>query len=335
MNKNLLLTGLFSISLIYSIAQAPKGISMEDYQKAKSFVITDLNNDTYVKFDNTFILDRYEAKKPYFITGDDGNKKRIDLYSLYTKGDDNALGTLIYYTTEKGKLYTALLPNNFTEGKVWEKYFEDIHAIDKVEPNYVLKLSYVLSKEYSYQGYKSTLKGKEIDRSEAGTYGNDICFPGHEMVALANGESKTLAEVKAGDEVITVDPVTHKSKTVKVMGLIEHEAKNYAITHLTLIATKETKSKGGTEVLMQVQEIEATPNHPVTTNNGIINIGAVNEGDKFICLQKNSAQYKTYTVWKKEEKANGVQKVYNIEAEGGSTFIINGVMVMQKQQANN
>ena len=335
MTKKLLLTGLLSLTLLYSIAQAPKGISMEDYQKAKSFVISDLDNDTYVKFENAYILDRYEGKKPYFITGDDGNKKRIDLYSMYSKGDENALGTLIYYTTEKGKLYTALLPNNFTEGKVWEKYFEDIHAIDKEEPNFVLKLSYVLSREYSYQGYKATLKGNEIDRSEAGTYGNDICFPGHELVALANGKTKTLSEVQAGDEVVTVDPVTHQSKTVKVMGLVEHEAKNYAITHLTLIATKETQSKNGTHVLMQVQEIEATPNHPVTTNNGIKNIGSVNEGDKVICIDKITEEYKTYTVWKKEEKANGVQKVYNIEAEGGSTFIINGVMVMQKQQANN
>jgi len=30
------------------------------------------------------------------------------------------------------------------------------------------------------------------------------------------------------------------------------------------------------------------------------------------------------------EKANGLQPVYNIEAAGGRTFIVNGVLVMQK-----
>jgi hypothetical protein len=37
-------------------------------------------------------------------------------------------------------------------------------------------------------------------------------------------------------------------------------------------------------------------------------------------------------VWGREESAGGVQPVYNIVADGGSTFIMNGVMVRQKSQ---
>jgi hypothetical protein len=37
-----------------------------------------------------------------------------------------------------------------------------------------------------------------------------------------------------------------------------------------------------------------------------------------------------YIVWDKNEAAGGMQPVYNIVAGGGSTFIMNGVMVMQK-----
>ncbi len=238
MNKNILLFGVLFVT-VNCFAQTPKGITMDQYLKAKTFMIKDLDNDTYVKFDNnTFVLDRYEGRKPYFVTGDDGMKKRIDWYSLLAKADGSALGTMIYYTNEKGKLYVACVLNSSADGKVWNRYFEDIHAIDKEEKLFVLKLSYILSREYSFQQYKSSLKGKEIDRSEAGTYGNDICFPGDEEVAMANGDKKLLSEIKPGDQVISIDPVTYKPAILHVKKLTVHETKNYAITHLTLIQTK-------------------------------------------------------------------------------------------------
>lgn len=331
MNKNVLLFGLLFFT-VSCFAQTLKGITMEQYLKAKTFIIKDLDNDTYVKFDNnTFVLDRYEGRKPYFVTGDDGMKKRIDLYSLLAKADGSALGTIIYYTNEKGKLYVACLPNSSADGKVWNKYFEDIHAIDKEEKLYVLKLSYILSKEYSFQQYKSSLKGKEIDRSEAGTYGNDICFPGNEEVAMANGEKKMLSEIKPGDKVITLDPVTHKPAIVNVKKLTVHETKNYAITQLTLIHTKLITTGTSHNVCISSRQLEATPNHPVMTKTGIKNIGNVQEGEKVLCKNIQTGNYEAFTVWNKTEKANGMQKVYNIDADAGSTFIINGVMVMQKQ----
>lgn len=331
MNKSFPLIWLFLFSVVFSMAQMPKGITMEQYQKAKTFVIKDLDNDTYVKFDNnSYVLDRYEGRKPYFITGDDGLKKRIDLYTLAAKADGSILGTIIYYTNEKGKLYVACLPNASADGKVWERYFEDIHAIDKEEKFFVLKLSYMLSKEYSFQHYKSSLKGKEIDRSEAGTYGNDICFPGDEEVAMANGEKKLLSEIKAGDQVISVDPVTHQPAVVNVKNLTVHEAKNYAITHLTLISATERETVAAREVQLSSMQLEATPNHPITTKSGIKNMGSVSEGEEVYCMNTKTGKYEAFTVFDKTEKAQGIQKVYNIDADAGSTFIINGVMVMQK-----
>src|SRR3954465_5274298 len=83
----------------------PRPLTMEEYEKAKTFEIKDLDKDTYVKFDNVYILDRYEAKKPYFITGDDGLKKRIDLYKLIAKTGMQELGLMIFYTNEAGKVY--------------------------------------------------------------------------------------------------------------------------------------------------------------------------------------------------------------------------------------
>ena len=323
---------LVSVMTLFAGAQMPTGMTMAQYDKAKTFIIKDLDNDTYVKFDNnTYVLDRYEGKKPYFITGDDGMKKRIDLYSLTSKADGNLLGTVIYYTNEKSKLYVSCLPNVSSDPKVWNKYFEDIHAIDKEEKFFVLKLSYILSKEYSFQQYKSSLKGKEIDRSEAGSYGTDICFPGDEEVAMADGTKKLLSNIKPGDKVISIDPDTKQSTVVNVKDLMVHEARNYAITHLTLIHSNERNTLAGTEVQLFSRELEATPNHPVTTKAGLKNIGSVKEGEEVLCRNAATGVYEAFTVVEKTEKAQGVQKVYNINADAGNTFIINGVMVMQKQ----
>src|ERR1700750_885813 len=87
-----------------------RALTMAEYDKAKTFSIGDLDKDTYVKFENAYILDRGGFGKPYFITGDDGKKKRIDLYKLILKEGRQELGTVIYYTTEKGKRYVAVLP---------------------------------------------------------------------------------------------------------------------------------------------------------------------------------------------------------------------------------
>ncbi len=303
--------------------------SIDEYEKAKTFKVKDLDNDTYVKFENTYVLDRYESRKPYFITGDDGQKKRVDLYRLLLRENKQELGTLIFYTNEKGVLYQACLPNFRAGAKVWEKYFEDIHAIDKTEPNFVLKLSYVLSKEFGFQLYKAANHGKDISR-EAGTYGMDICFPGDMEVQMWDGSKKVLREIKKGDRVITIDPVSRQSASVEVTNLVAHEAKNYAITRLVLLSVTENQSGEGMQVRLLAKQLNATPNHPLLTTTGEKKTGDVKEGDEILCLNKVTGIYNRYKVWSKTEQAGGVQKVYNIETKAGSTFVMNEVMVLQK-----
>lgn len=333
MRKSILLAVLLCGSLHYVQAQtstgvAPRTLKMEEYEKAKTFIIKDLDNETYAKFDNAWILDRYEMRKPYYITGDDGMKKRIDLYKLIAKDGMQELGTVIYYTTEKGKVYIAVLPGFTADAKIWEKYFEDIHAIDKEEKFYVLKLSYILSKELSFQLYKSMNQGKDT-KAESATYGNDICFPGNEEVAMADGSKKLLSTVKTGDQIVTVDPATNHTTVTAVKALVTHEAKNYAITQLLLLSAKEQATAAGVEIKLTSKVLQATPNHPMLTVAGRKKIGEVVAGDQIVCLD-DQQHYQTFTVYNKTENAGGIQKVYNIVADGGSTMVMNNVMVMQK-----
>lgn len=308
---------------------APRVLTAEEYAKARTFKVKDLDNDTYVKFENTYVLDRYEMRKPYFITGDDGLKKRIDLYKLIAKEGMQELGAMIYYTNEKGTLYTAVLPGFRADAAIWEKYFEDIHAIDKEEKNFVLKLSYVLSKEFGFQLYKSANQGKNL-KAESATYSNNICFPGTLAVTMANGATKALKDIRPGDQVLTIDPVSRQANTVTVKELVAHEAENYAITSLLVAATREQVTANGTEVQMSSRVLQATPNHPMMTAAGKKPIGQISEGEQIICQDENTHTYQSFTVYNKTETAGGVQPVYNMVVDGGSTFMMNGVMVLQK-----
>lgn len=329
--KAITLSIALSASVLYSFGQdkPARSLSLEEYEKAKAFVVKDLDNDTYVKFENLYVLDRYESRKPYFITGDDGKKKRIDIYKLLAKEGMADLGVMVFYTNEAGKVYKAVMPGFTADAKVWNKYFEDIHAIDKQEANFVLKLSYVLSKEFGFQLYKAANAGKDL-RQESGTYGNDICFPGSMQVSMADGGTRALETIQPGDRIVTVDATTQLAKVVTVKELTTHAASNYALTQLTLLGVQETVAAEGTTVVLSAKTLSATPNHPVLTRSGEKRMGELRAGDEILCQDVHSGGYQAFRVWQVTEGAGGSQKVYNIVADGGSTFVMNGVLVLQK-----
>lgn len=326
--KKYLLTLLSAVFTLQVMAQS-RPITTAEYVKAKTFTVKDLDNDTYVKFNNAYVLDRYEMRKPYIITGDDGQKKRIDLYRLVAKDSMLDIATVIFYTNESGKLYTAIMPLFNSNADIWNQYFEDIHAIDKVERNYVLKLSYVLSKEFSYQLYKSMNAGKDV-KEEAGTYGTDICFPGNQLVTLANGAQKELRTIQPGDEIISPDAATHQTNIIRVKELVKHTADNYAITRLLVMHAAEQEDARVHMVTLLSKVLRATPNHPVLTIAGKKQMSTVTTGDQLLCMDEHTKTLVPYTVVNKTEAAGGKQPVYNIVAEGGDAFMMNNIMVLQK-----
>ena len=325
----LLIINVITITQAQTKAPNPRSLTMDEYARALTYNVVDLDKDTYVKFDNAYILDRYEGRKPYFITGSDGLKKRIDLYKLIVKDGMQEIGLMLFYTNEKGKVYKAVIPDFTADAKVWDKYFNDIDNINKEETNFVMKVSYILSKEMAFQQFKVLNGGKDM-KEESATYGNDICFPGDEEVTMANGSKKLLNTIKPGDKVITINPATKAASVVKVKELTTHDAKNYALTRLVLVAAQTKSTKAGEFINLNSKVLQATPNHPMMTKNGNIKIGEIIEGQEVLCLNEQTGKYEAFTVIQKSEKGGGVQKVYNIVADGGNTLLMNGVMVMQK-----
>src|ERR1700733_1923531 len=100
-----LLFSLIGFSRAQTTTPNPRPLTLDEYNKALTYSIADLDKDTYVKFDNAYVLDRYESRKPYFITGGDGLKKRVDLYKLIAKDGMQEIGMMVFYTNEKDKVY--------------------------------------------------------------------------------------------------------------------------------------------------------------------------------------------------------------------------------------
>ena len=326
--KLLLVITIAFLSLhIHAQDTKPRAITADEYALAKTALVKDLDKDTYVKLSPKYVLDRYEMKKPYFITGDDGLRKRIDLYKLIARDSMQELGTVLFYTTEKGKLYTACIPSLPSEGKVWERYFEDIHAIDKIEKNFVLKLSYVLSREVSFLLGRASGKAGP---AEDANYGNEICFPGSGDVLMANGSYKKMSAVKEGDEVVTIHPQTLKATVHKVAGVSIHAPKNYAVTTLTLVKDEVVESASAKEVRLSVKSLSATPNHPVSFGDNAVEMGRIPVGAQLLC-RNEAGDWSRYQVVLKEEKAHGIQPVFNISTADGSALVVDGVLVLQKK----
>jgi hypothetical protein len=132
-----------------------------------------------------------------------------------------------------------------------------------------------------------------------------------------------------------VDPATRQAVAVTVKQLTVHEAKNYAITKVLLLSVTQNRLAGDAgpderDVLLHSKWLEATPNHPMVTLEGRKKAGELKEGDKLECRDEQTGSVITYTVWYRSEAPGGVQRVYNIVAEGGTTLVINGVVVSQK-----
>lgn len=323
---------LVLICLVISVSSKAqdeiKPLGLDVYELAKTFEIADLDNDTYAKFGNEYILDRYEMKPPIYITGDDGLTKRVDLYSLMARDDLSTLGTMVFYTTEENVLYKAIVPSFVSSGEVWEQYFEDIHAINEIEANFVLKLSYVLSREYSFQMMKG-ING-EIDIDEDATYGSDICFPGDQIVELADGRFKTISEIELGDTIVTVDPVTIERSTEEIIKVVEHQKENYALIELELIWLKKSEFEDFDHIQYSTKIITATPNHPIDANSEKIELGEVLVGDTIYSWNEKSKTFLEYEVINKTEFTDGHQEVFSIETNSNNSILINDVLVKQK-----
>ncbi|HEX8529827.1 MAG TPA: Hint domain-containing protein, partial [Cytophagales bacterium] len=277
----LLLFGFAPAAFLPAGAQEKaRGLTLDEYKKAKTFTVNDLDNDTYVKFENAYVLDRYEMRPPYVFKYSDGIERRIYLYRLLDNKTKASLGmTAIYVTPGDGKKISVCIPNPQAEKAVWAQYIDDLKEYTAAEKGFGSTFAYVTSRELA----ALVGGGTGITAASAGKTDFDVCFPAFARVTLADGTEKAIADVRPGDRVASYDAVTGTRRTAVVQAVQVHDRQPYLVQSVVLTTTDLFAAREGHRVGTQVV-LQATPNHPVWTSTGAVPLGKLQSGATVQCL---------------------------------------------------
>lgn len=298
--------------------------TLDDYKKFVSYKIGNAEEDTYIKFDNTYVLDR--ETKPYVFNYSDGVERRIYLYKLLKGANRDEVGTMAMYTTPKnGKTIKVCIPGPKAEKNVWDYYIDELKLNGEQEQGFLSTLSFALSREYSKEHAN---QGKNPVAQEDDHY--DFCFPAGSLVALADGTQKLIEKVEAGDKVMAFNATTQQKAATTVSDVQVHfREEGIETTKLLLAPVEEIFASAGAYSPSGLVEIEATANHPLYTKAGKKEVGQIKEGDVLYYYNDSMHAFREYRVAVILANNKQAKKVYNLETEAGN-YLVNGTVVLDK-----
>ena len=345
MNRNPLLTFFVArlctllllgfVPVVFNSADAQeksRGLTLDEYKKAKTVVVNDLENDTYVKFENVFVLDRYEMRPPYVFKYSDGIERRIYLYRLLDNKTKASLGmTAIYFTPGDGKKINVCIPNPQAEKAVWAQYIDDLKEYTAAEKGFGSTFAFVTSRELS-----TVASGGGAGATAASTSKTDfdVCFPAFARVTLADGTEKAIAAVRPGDQVASYNPTTGTLQTAVVRSMQVHNRQPYLVQSVIMTTTDLFASREGHQVGTQLV-LQATPNHPVWTLTGAVPLEQLQAGAIVQCLTPGADAFTAFRVMPAKQDLNAAtgsfytDKVYNLVTDKPN-YVVNGTVVMEK-----
>ncbi|CAN5870779.1 hypothetical protein BH24BAC1_BH24BAC1_33620 [soil metagenome] len=306
--------------------KGPQPLTQEDYKKALAFKIANPDENTYIKIENTYILDR-EAK-PYVFKYSDGIERRIYLYKLMKGANREEVATLALYATPKsGKTINVCIPNSRAEKQVWDLYIDDLKLQEEKEKGFLSTLAFVLSREYA-QGLANPGMAKTAGAKDAGDY--DFCFPAFAQVRMADGSLKAISAVKAGDLVMAYDAAREGKHETTVKAVSVHgRDEGISLTQLTLVAVEDILASAGPLVRSAALTLEATGNHPVHTREGRKEVRQIREGDVLYAFDHASQAFREYRVEQVQPDGRVVKEVYNLHTASGN-YLVEDLVVLDK-----
>jgi hypothetical protein len=317
MKKLLLSLCPLLLALSLSAQDAEKRpITAAEYDAAKKLTVKNLEKDSYVKA-GSFILDR--SGDPFVFKFSDGTERRVYLYKLFETEKMAELGLFVIYTTPKdGKLRAFPVPSPDAPGDVWGKYIDDLKYGEDAMKGMASCVAFALTKS----GVGGTpVAAKEGEKIE-------YCFPATVQVTLADGRQKVITEVRAGDRLRSIDPVTKDHSETVVLKPQVHRGQAFSLTRVRLIdpAAQVTAS---TQSGFDLRELEATANHPVLTSTGKKALGEVRVGEELFLMDAATQVLRAYRVFTVQPSYRRVEEVYNLITDR-PTYVINGVVVFAK-----
>ena len=313
-----------------AVTAAPTGMTVEQLKAVKAIKIANLDKDTYFK-SGGFILDRYEERPAYVFTYSDGITRKIYLYKIFAAQDTKELGLLaIYQNTKSNEIKPFVIPGASADRKAWDAYIDDLKYVGEKEPGLMSTLTFVLSREMA-----GLLSGGGAKTEEGGAKKKEeynFCFAPDAPVTMADGSSKNISDIVAGDVVLGYNATTRTLTPTTVTRLDIHQRAeangDFTLAGVWLVPVNELTA-GTYQALTAPVILEATANHPVLTTTGKKTLGEVKTGDVLYHYEAATGSVASYNVVRAEKTVRSVKSVYNLVTESGA-YLVGETVVLDK-----
>ncbi|SFD10255.1 intein N-terminal splicing region [Spirosoma endophyticum] len=312
---------------VWGQAAAPvaAGMTADQWKAVKAIKIANLDKDTYFK-SGGYILDRYEERPAYVFNYTDGITRKIYLYKVFAAADTKELGLLAIYKNEKsGEIKPFVIPGASAERGAWDAYIDELKYVGEKEPGLMSTLTFVLSREMA-----GLLSGGGAKTDEGGAKKKEeynFCFAPDAPVTMADGSSKPISNVVAGDVVLGYDAKT-KTLTPTAVTKLDTHSGDFALAGVWLAPVNELTADNR-NVLTAPTLLEATANHPVLTAAGRKPLGDVKAGDVLYRYDATTNGVAAFKVVQAEKTVRSVKSVYNLVTESGA-YLVGETVVLDK-----
>ncbi|GAB3175857.1 hypothetical protein [Telluribacter humicola] len=153
------------------------------------------------------------------------------------------------------------------------------------------------------------------------------CFPEHVSVKMADGSTKSISTVQAGDTVIAY--ANKQITTTLVRQVDKLENMGTALTQLYLRPVDELTASRNSWPLVPALLLEATPCHPVQTATGRKRVEELIKGDVLYCYEPATGAVSAWKVGLIQANAGKLDTGYTLITDTGS-YLVENVVVLDK-----
>ncbi|SDM17358.1 intein N-terminal splicing region [Catalinimonas alkaloidigena] len=304
--------------------EATAGMTPDDYKALKTLTMKNIEKDTYVKFDEGYVLDRYEMKPPFVFKFSDGIERKVYLYRVYETKNMADIGMMALYTNSKTpEVLNLPMPNNKGAKDVWGLYIDDIKEYDKAADGFAACLSFSLTKEMM------NLMGGAGSGDQASTDEEyEYCFTPEALVTLADGAQLPIAQVQVGMDVLAFDPATQTQAVTTVEEVQVHAGRAFDLMQLT--ASPVEVVTAGLAPTAADYTLTATGNHPILTPQGKKALADLHAGDQVYYFDAGLNGFRLGQVRQVATAPTQAHTVYNLVTKAGN-YLIEGTVVADKR----
>lgn len=153
-------------------------------------------------------------------------------------------------------------------------------------------------------------------------------LPAGSLVMMADGNSKAIEHIQAGDILASYDPATDQLVTTYVLATDVHKYESEPLVSVMLVQEELTASlqvKGGTLGIV----LQITPAQPVLTQWGKKEAGQLREGDKVYCYDDATRLFHTFSVYGVSVENQPAKSYYRLSTDK-QNFLVNGAVLLEE-----